>query len=280
MQVAIQGIKGCFHEIAAHKYFGEREPINTVDCKTFTELFRTFQKDSNYYGVLAIENTVAGTILPNYALLRNSPTAIIGEVYLRIQHNLVALNDCSINHLQEVHSHPMAILQCQDFFKQYPHIQLIESQDTALSAKQLQDYQLETTAAIASSLAAEHYCLEILAEGIETNKQNYTRFLVLQHQEVVSPNGHVPNKASICFNLSHQVGSLVGVLNILADYGINLSKIQSLPIVGQVWEYFFHVDVEFRNYDTYKKSLEAIKPYINQFKILGEYRVGIKHRTI
>ncbi len=280
MEVAIQGIKGSFHEIAAFKYFGEREPIQTVECDSFPMVFRSFTHNKHCYGIMAIENTVAGTILPNYALLRNSDMRIIGEVYLRIQHNLLALQGQRIADLTEVRSHPMALLQCQAFFEQHPHIKLVSCADTAESAKILKDKQLTQVGAIASSLAAEYYQLSTLAESIETNKRNFTRFLVLQHKDTLISPSRTPNKSSICFHLSHRVGSLAEVLKSLSDNGINLTKIQSLPIVGQVWEYFFHLDLQFSEYDTYQKALQDIQPYIKELQILGEYREGVKHRNI
>lgn len=280
MKVAIQGIKGSFHEIATFKFFGEREPIDTVECDSFPMFFKKFKKEQDFYGVMAIENTVAGTILPNYALLRNSDMGIVGEVYLRIQHNLMALNGQNIHELTEVHSHPMAILQCQTFFDAYPHIRLIESPDTALSAKEVWDNEQKGIGAIASNLAANYYHLDILAEGIETNKRNFTRFLVLRHRDFIKPNGAIPNKASICFNLAHKAGSLAQVLQIFAANGINLSKIQSLPVIGKVWEYFFHIDVEFDDYQIYQSTLKDIQPYMSDLQILGEYRIGNKHREI
>ncbi|MEZ4883373.1 MAG: prephenate dehydratase [Chitinophagales bacterium] len=279
MQVAIQGIRGCFHQIAAFKYFGEREVIESIECETFPQMFHTFQKQPNYYGVMAIENTVAGTILPNYAMLRNSEMKIIGEVYLRIQHHLLSVDGQKVENIQEVHSHPMAILQCQNFLDKH-HLKPVETIDTAWSAKELSEKRTRGRAAIASSLAADYYKLEIVAEGIETNKRNFTRFLVLQHKEFTQKTQLPSNKASICFHLVHEVGSLAKTLTILSEQGINLTKIQSLPVVGKAWEYFFHLDVEFSDYDGYRKSLEAIQPYINELQILGEYQRGVKHRTI
>jgi len=280
MQVAIQGIKGCFHEIAALKYFGEYANFKAIECHTFPKLIKEVKAQPHQYALMAIENTVAGTILPNYALLRNSPHKIIGEVYLRIQQNLLALNGRSIAQLNEVHSHPMAILQCQHFFEQYPHIRLVETSDTALSAKQVQEGNRQAVGAIASHLAAEYYQLNVLAESIETNKKNYTRFLVLQHANMVPTPQYVPSKASICFNLSHQVGALAKVLQTFAEHHINLSKIQSLPILGKVWEYFFHLDLEFEQYDNYKRALNTIGKYATQIQILGEYQKGRKHQSI
>lgn len=280
MKVAIQGIKGCFHEIAAYKYFGEHEVFNTLECDSFHTFFRQFQKSEQFYGVMAIENTIAGTILPNYALLRNSNLVVIGEVYLRIQHNLLGLNGQHLEEIREVHSHPMALLQCHQFFKENPHIRMVESQDTAFSAKKVSEKKCKHTAAIASTLAADYYNLEILAEGIETNKKNFTRFLVLQDKEVVKPTQYLPNKSSICFKLAHEIGSLAKVLSILAEKQINLTKIQSLPVLGRSWQYFFHVDLTFSDYDVYRKALENIQEHIGDLKILGEYRTGLKFRTI
>lgn len=280
MNIAIQGIEGSFHQIAAFKYFGEREVFTPICCDSFPILFRQLQKHMSDYAVMAIENTVAGTILPNYALLRNTNIQIIGEVYLRIQHNLLVVNGQDITQLREVHSHPMAILQCQDFFAQYPHIRLVESVDTAASAKFISDKKLKNIGAIASSLAAEQYGLNILNEGIETNKRNFTRFLILRHNDVAKTPTRTPNKASICFRLSHKVGSLAHILTLLAKNNINLSKIQSLPVVGSEWQYFFHIDVEFEEYNNYKNTLKSIENNAIDLKILGEYRSGIKHRTI
>ncbi len=279
MQVAIQGIKGCFHEIAAFKFFGEREELDMVECMSFPQFFQRFENKADFYGVMAIENTVAGTILPNYAMLRNSDLTVIGEAYLRIQHHLLVTNGQAIEEIKEVRSHPMAILQCHKYFEQYPHIKLIEAEDTALSAKVISDQQSKGVGAIASSLAADHYHLNILASGIETNKRNFTRFLVLQHKDVAKE-VRKPNKASLCFHAAHEVGSLAKILSIFSEHQINLSKIQSLPVVGKVWEYFFHIDVEMDDYAAYQQALQEILPYITELKILGEYKVGIKHRTI
>ena len=271
-RVAIQGIRGAFHEIAARKFFGPNIQLST--CDTFPELFRSLDKRESQIGVMAIENSVAGSILPNYALLRESPYTIIGEVYLRIQHNLMVLGDQKIETLKEVHSHPMALHQCQKFFSQYPNIKLVESRDTAASAKWLKEEQITGIGAIASGLAAEIYGLEVLAEGIETNPRNFTRFLVLVESDKARSFLTRVDKASICFNLSHmsqKVGSLAGILAILGQYGLNLSKIQSLPILGKEWQYFFHVDLEFDDYHNYQLALDAIRPLISDLKILGEY---------
>ena len=272
-RIVIQGGYGAFHEIAAHRYF-ENEKIEILPRDTFKDLMTALKKNKADYGIMAIENSLAGSILPNYSLLKDSSMKIIGENYLRIRQNLVALPGQDISDLQEVFSHPMAILQCKVFFDQYNKIRLIESMDTALSAKKIRDENLRGIGAIASSLAAEKYELEIIASGIETNKMNYTRFLILGNgQHGTESRGEV-NKSSIHFALSHNIGSLSKILSILSYYDINLSKIQSMPIIGANWEYHFYVDVEFSDYDLYRQSIEAIKPFTSGLGILGEYKSG------
>jgi prephenate dehydratase len=272
-KIVIQGGYGAFHEIAANYYF-EGEEIEIMPRLTFKEVTRSLKKNNADYGIMAIENSLAGSILPNYSLLQDSNLRIIGEIYLRIEQNLVALPGQTIEQIREVYSHPMAILQCQDFFDAYPHIRLIESPDTALSAKDIRDNGLEGTGAIASSLAAEKYQLVIIAAGIETNKKNYTRFLIIvennNHNIMTEP----VNKASIHFALAHKIGSLSKILSILSYYEINLTKIQSMPIIGKDWEYQFYIDVEIGDYSLYQKSLEAIKPFTSKLGILGEYQKG------
>lgn len=272
-RIAIQGGYGAFHEIAANHYF-EGEKIEIVPRNTFNELFDSLEKHHVDYGITAIENTLAGSILPNYGLILNSPMQIVGEIYLRIKQNLVALAGQKIEDIQEVYSHPMAILQCQEFFKNYPHIKLIDSNDTALSAKEIHDKQLKNVAAIASKLASENFNLEILAESIETNKTNYTRFLILHDAPQTQPAPPKVNKASIHFTISHSIGGLSKILSILSFYHINLTKIQSMPIVGREWEYQFYADLMFDNYQLYKQSLAAIKPFTGKLNLLGEYMKG------
>ncbi|MEM7658922.1 MAG: prephenate dehydratase [Bacteroidota bacterium] len=272
--IAIQGVKGAFHELAARKFFG---PAIELDmCETFPHLFRALKSATADYGVVAIENTVAGTILPNYALLRNTDYQIIGEVYLRIEHQLMALPGQSIEGLREVYSHPMAIQQCQAFFETYPHIRLIEFHDTAGAAQWIQETNRTGSAAIASSLAAEHYGMEILAAGIETDKRNFTRFLIIDPHATAEVSVEQPSKASLCFNLLHKVGNLSQILLVLSSHGMNLTKIQSLPLVGREWEYFFHIDLEFDTVSQYQLALAAIQPLVNELKILGEYPRGDK----
>jgi prephenate dehydratase len=271
--IAIQGGYGAFHEIAAKAYF-EPQEIDIMPNNTFKDLMASLKQRQVDYGIMAIENSLAGSIIPNYALIKESKMQIIGEIYLRIRQNLVALKGQKIEDIKELYSHPMAILQCQLFFDSYPEITLIESIDTALSAKMISDEKLKGKGAIASDVAAEKYGLEILAPSIETNKMNYTRFLILREA-----NGHKEeifnvNKSSIHFALANKSGSLSKILSILSYYDINLTKIQSLPIMGKDWEYQFYVDVVFDDYEWYLKSLDAIRPFTSELGILGEYEKG------
>ncbi|MBN2350538.1 MAG: prephenate dehydratase [Bacteroidales bacterium] len=271
-RIAIQGGFGAFHEIAAINYF-ENQDIEIVPRNTFKDLFHALKKNQVDFGITAIENSLAGSILPNYTLLQESNLNIIGEIYLRIKQNLVALPGQNIKELREVYSHPMAILQCQKFFEEYPHITLIDSEDTALSAKKIANEKLMGIGAISSKLAANKYNLEILAAGIETNKMNYTRFLILEAKNGNHLNSEI-NKASLTFALSHKIGGLSKVLSILSYYEINLAKVQSMPIIGRDWEYQFYVDVEISDMVLYRQSIEAIKPFTSGLQILGEYKKG------
>ncbi|GAF02987.1 prephenate dehydratase [Saccharicrinis fermentans] len=276
-KVAIQGGGGSNHEIAAKAYF-ETDNIATVECNSFEELFSTLKEDHSIYGIIAIENTLVGSILQNYTLLKDSGMVIIGEYKLRIKHQLLALPGERLEDIREVHSHPMALAQCSDFFKQYPHIKMISRDDTALSGKWIRDNQLKGMAAIAPALAAEKYNLDIIAKDIETNKRNFTRFLIISHKEKIALEDILTqqpiNKSSLVFALPHAEGSLSKVLSILAFYNINLSKIQSLPVVGSEWEYLFYIDLVFEDYKRYQQSLNAIRPLTRNLKSLGEYHVG------
>ncbi|MEZ4774231.1 MAG: prephenate dehydratase [Bacteroidia bacterium] len=274
-RIAIQGVMGSFHEIAARKFFGDE--IELEMCDSFPALFRSLDQGKAEFGVMAIENSVAGTILPNYGLVRDSRYTIIGELYLRIEHHIMALPGQSLAEIHEVHSHPMAILQCHKYFEDQPHIRLIESTDTADSAWMIKKSKKTGVGAIASRLAAKHTGLEILAEGIETHKRNFTRFLVLQQSDLVDFEKIRPNKSSLCFNLVHKVGSLSQILLVLSSHGMNLTKIQSLPVIGHEWQYFFHIDLEYDDYAQYQRSLSAIQPLVAELKILGEYERGKKH---
>lgn len=273
-RIGIQGIKGAFHEVAARKFFNEDE-IEIIPNNTFPELFKSLNSHKSDIAIMAIENTVAGSILPNYELLRKSKYQIKGEVYLTIRQNLVALPGTKIEDITEVHSHPMALLQCQAFFEQHPHITLIESLDTAISARDISIKQILKRGAIASKLAAKIYNLEIIAKSIETNKRNYTRFLIISDKNGVNINQAI-ERSSICFTAKHSVGSLSQVLSVFAFYQINLTKIQSLPILGKEWEYLFYIDLEFNDYDRYRQSLDAVKPLTTYLSILGEYPKGDK----
>ena len=272
-RIVIQGGYGAFHEIAAIQYFGN-EPIEIMPRDTFSDLMVALKKDKADFGIMAIENSLAGSILPNYNLLRESPMRIVGEIYMRIRQNLVALPGQTLEDIREVFSHPMAILQCKVFFEQFDTIKLIESMDTALSARNIREENLAGTGAIASKLAAEKYDLEIIAEGIETNKKNYTRFLILGNGGQDKSLKRRENKASIHFALSHNIGSLSKILSILSFYDINLTKIQSMPIMGKDWEYQFYVDVEINDHELYDQAMEAIKPFTSDLGILGEYSRG------
>ncbi len=277
LRVAIQGGYGAFHEIAARKYYQEIN-IEIIPCDTFIDLFESVALGKADSAVVAIENSVAGSLIPNYALLSRSEFNVTGEVYLRIVQNLIGLPGQEINDIKEIHSHPMAILQCQEFLEPLRHrgVKVVESIDTALSAKWIRENDLKGVAALASDLAADMYGLELIASSVESNKRNFTRFLVVEpvktpEEREIKESG---NKASICFTLPHHVGSLSQVLSVLAYYKINLSKIQSLPIVGREWEYFFYLDVLYDDYTMYKKALSAIQPLIDQLQILGEYQSG------
>ncbi|MCO5247370.1 MAG: prephenate dehydratase [Chitinophagales bacterium] len=277
MKISIQGFKASFHEIAAYKYFGKE--VETIECDTFQKLFDSMQKDGEAdYAVMAIENSVAGSILPNYARLREADLEIFGEIYLRIEMNLIALSGQTIDDIKEVHSHPMALLQCVQYFRQYPHIQLIESKDTALSAIEIKEQNLKGIGAIGSRQVAESFELEILAEGIETNKRNFTRFLVLKRRgDTVPFELGTSDKASLSFRALHRPGSLSAALSAMAIFGMNLTKIQSLPVLGEEWEYYMYADLEFKDYRSYQEMLKVVEPLTKDLKILGEYSQGEKY---
>ncbi|WP_456377311.1 prephenate dehydratase [Lutibacter sp.] len=270
MKVAIQGIKGSFHHIVAEQYFGKN--IDLIECLSFTEMPNLLQNKTAEVVVMAIENSIAGAILPNYALIDTYQLTINGEHHLSIHHNLMGLKGQNIADIKEVYSHPMALLQCHNFFKKYPHIKLIEDKDTAVVAKRIQENKLEGIGAIASELAAETYNLEILAPKIQTIKENATRFFILTNSEV--KNSVSANKASIKFITSHKAGSLAEILTILAKYNLNLSKIQSMPVIDTPWKYAFFADFTFDSYADYYDALHEIKDKVETLKILGEYTKG------
>lgn len=276
-KIAIQGTLGSYHDIAAHKYF-EGEDIELICCATFEEVFAAIKKDSHTIGMLAIENTIAGSLLQNNELLRLSGSQIIGEYKLRISHCFVCLPEEGWSDITEVNSHPIALMQCREFLSHHPHIKVVEAEDTALSAETIKREKLSGHAAICSKLAAERYGMKILQEGIETNKHNFTRFLIVadpwQVDELNRLDRREINKSSMVFTLPHTEGSLSQVLSILSFYRINLTKIQSLPIIGREWEYQFYVDIVFDNLLRYKQAIAAITPLTKELKILGEYAEG------
>ena len=272
-RVAIQGVYGAFHEIAARNYFVGEE-IDIVPCDTFKDLFRAMKNDDELLGIIAIENTIAGSLLQNHNLLRESGCLIIGEHKLRIEHQLAVLPGQKLEDIREVHSHPIALMQCEDFLEAHRQLQAVERDDTALSAKEIAENKLTGRAAICSRLAAEKYGLEIIAEGIETNKRNFTRFLIIANPDLAYKmnRGMILNKSTLVFTLPHEAGSLSQVLSILSFYHMNLTKIQSLPILGREWEYQFYINLTFDDYERYRLSLDAIRPLTKEFLILGEYR--------
>lgn len=270
-KVAIQGVKGCFHEQAARLFYEDHGHIvpDIIECATFEGLYKSLSSGMADAAVMAIENTVSGGLLPNFELLRRYDRKIKGEVFLRIQQNLMALPGQKIEDIKEVRTHYMAINQTREFFKDYPWIRLVESEDTAKSAAEVAGQGLVGVGAVASELSAELYGLEILAPGIETYKQNFTRFLIFDDSIEVDPSK--VNKSSMCFTLPHTPGSLAHVLTILSFYGMNLTRIQSLPIPGQEWQYFFYVDIKFDDYTRYEQALAAVRPLMEDLTILGEY---------
>ncbi len=273
-RVAIQGGLGAYHGIAAENFFGEE--VEIVPCTTFRDIFTTIKKEPNTIGIIAIENTIAGSLLGNYDLLKENKLPIAGEYKQRISHCLAALPGQTIHDIKEVESHPIALMQCTEFLDTLPGVRIIEHEDTALAAKDVAEKHLSTTAAICSTKAAEIYGLNILARGIETNKHNFTRFLIIANPWVVDElqKGEVLNKSSIVFTTPHSEGSLSKVLSVFSFYGINLTKIQSLPIIGREWEYQFYVDLTFSDLTRYKQSLQAIRPLTSELKLLGEYPNG------
>ena len=272
-QVAIQGISGSFHDIAAKRFFKD-DLLEIIPSNSFSALIDFAQNGKGTScGIMAIENSIAGSILPNYSLIRQSNLFITGELFLRVRQNLLALPGQKLTDLKEVHSHPMAIAQCHQFFKNYPKIKLVETEDTAISAKNVFENQLKQVGAIASLEAAEIYQLEILAESIETNKQNYTRFLLLE-KKVSDSFRATYNKVSVAFSLSHEVGALQKVLQQLARQNANLTKIQSVPNPGQNWHYLFFIDFVLNHRDDFHSTIEAIKLNTESFQILGHYQTG------
>ena len=271
-RIAIQGVIGSFHDIAAHEYF-KGEQIQVICCSTFEQVFEQMAQDPTVIGFTAIENTIAGSLLHNYELLRASGTTIVGEYKLHIQHAICCLPEDDWDTIHEVHSHPVALMQCRNFLAKHPGIKAVESEDTAGSADYINQHQCRGWAAICHADAAKMYGLRVLEDHIEDNKHNYTRFLVVCNPckaDFLRPLEHT-NKSSIVFSLPHEEGSLSKVLTILSFYGISLTKIQSLPIIGHEWEYMFYVDLTYNNLTRYRQSIDAIIPLTKEHKIIGEY---------
>lgn len=272
LRVAIQGVAGCFHDAAAREYF-EGQDIETVPCETFNEMFNLLKSDASMLGILAIENTIAGSLLQNHELLRQSNMTIVGEYKKYISHSIAALPGQSIDDIVEVNSHPMALRQCEQYLQLHQKMKMVETYDTAGSAKMIAENNLIGHAAICGRYAAELYGLNVLEDDIQTNKRNFTRFLVVTDpcNATEFKNPKAVDKASIAFTLPHSQGSLSAVLVIFSFYGMNLTKIQSLPIIGREWEYRFYVNLTFNDYTRYRQSIDAVRPLISDFKILGEY---------
>jgi prephenate dehydratase len=269
-KIAIQGIAGSFHEDAARRYF--EDEINVIECKSFTSVCNLIDSDEVSIAVMAIENSIAGSLLQNYALIRDYHLKIIGEIYIHIQMNLMANPGVNKDDIKTIYSHPIAIKQCAEYLeKNFPDVRLIENQDTAASGKLVHDEKLMDSAAIGNHRTAELYELDILDTGLETNSKNYTRFLILSKH--AKPN-ELSNKASLCFEVGHYYGALANVLNTFAENKINLTKIQSVPIIGKPNEYTFHVDVEWDSVDNYEKALHAILKNVSSLSVLGEYVRG------
>lgn len=267
--IGIQGITGSFHHQVAQEYFNQEFILD--ECLSFEELVDSLLAGKSDQAVMAIENSIAGPIIPNYALIDKNNLHIIGEHYLNIHQNLMALKGQKIEDIQEVHSHPMALLQCMDFLKKYPNIKLVEDKDTAETARRIQEKQLKGIAAIASKTASEMYDLEIIAPEIQTIKNNMTRFVIIKKENSFVPESEI-NRASIKFELDHKRGSLAAVLNVMSDCKLNLTKIQSLPKIETPWKYSFFVDVTFEKYEDYAKAKSLLNIMAEYFKVLGEYK--------
>lgn len=267
--VAIQGIKGSFHHIVSQQFF--EKPVDCIDCLTFDRVVDSLITGESDAAVMALENSIAGSIIPNYALIDKYKLHIVGEHYLDIQHNLMAWPGQSIDDIKEVYSHPMALLQCKEFFKQHPHIKLVEDKDTAEVAERIRKQELKGIGAIASATAAEIFELDILAHSIQTIKHNETRFVIVKRVNSEVPENEI-NKASVKFEANHKRGSLAAILNVMSDCRLNLTKIQSLPIVETPWKYAFFVDVTFETYNDFKKAKSLIDIMAEGFKVLGEYK--------
>lgn len=270
-KIAIQGIKGSFHHQVAQQYFEQVDGLD--ECMSFDDLVNSLINNRSQKGVMALENSIAGSIIPNYALIDRNNLHIIGEHYLDIHMNLMVLKGQKIEDIKEVHSHPIALLQCAVFFSQYPHIKLVESGDTAETAQRIQEQQLKGIGAVAAPIAADLYDLEILAAGIHTVQSNKTRFVIVKTTNKEWPKETI-NKASIKFELDDTPGSLATVLNVMNNCKLNLTKIQSMPIIDRPFQYSFFVDVIFEKYKHYEKAKNILALMTTHFKVLGEYKRG------
>lgn len=270
MKIAIQGIEGSFHDEATQKLFPNQQ-VELVKCETFDAVTQSVKLGKSDFGVIAIENTIAGSILPNYNLLENADLEILDEVFLNIQMYLMALETESIIDIFEVHSHPVALLQCKDYLRKFPpQFKIIEGKDTASEAKRIRENNIKGVAAIAGRQVAERYNLKILDSNIQDIKENQTRFVLVGNRGA-AVNQKAPNKASLKFQLGHEVGTLSKALEILAKNDINLTKIQSLPVVGTPWKYAFFVDITFDNLEKFYQTVDQLEPFVKNFKILGSY---------
>ena len=270
-KVSIQGYEGSFHQLAARAFLGE--DVDVITCATFRDVVKHAKSPACDGGFMAIENSIAGSILPNYSLLMQSGLCIAGEIYLKIRQDLMVNPGVEIKDIREVHSHPMALLQCMDYLEKHPQWKLVETEDTALSARYIHQHRHKHVAVIAGKLAAELYHLHILAKGIQSDHTNYTRFLFVRPAKS-NEHRNEANKASVNFHTDHSRGSLARVLTIIANGNINLSKLQSMPIPGTEWKYSFHADMEFDDLHAFYKVMDAIKPITESVHILGIYQKG------
>lgn len=277
LKVTIQGVAGCHHDAAARRYFASTMPdaeVQTIECASFGEMFSDLDSDPSLIGIVAIENTIAGALLQNHELLRRSSLTVVGEYKMRISHAIAALPGQTLPEIHEVHSHPMALMQCEQWLHRHPAIRMVEAFDTAGAARHIAANSKMGHAAVCSEYAAALYGLEVLEHGIETNKRNFTRFLILADPllaDTLRPKEDMLNKASIVFTLPHTQGALSKVLTILSFYDMNLSKIQSMPIIGREWEYRFYIDLTFQSYARYLQAIDAVRPLLSDLKSLGQY---------
>ena len=267
--IAIQGVQGSFHHLVAQEYY--HNGVEVLECMSFAELTKSLVNGVANEGVMAIENSIAGSILPNYALIDENNLKVVGEHYIPIDMNFMAMPGQKIENIKKVYSHPMALLQCKEFFKKYPHIKLIEDADTAEVARRISEKGSTKVAAVASKAAARLFRLDILAESIHTKKSNATRFLILSTKKK-EPNGDKIDKASLKFELESKRGSLVSVLNILRDFNLDMTKIQSMPIIEFPWKYSFFIDVIFEDYIEFKKAMDILEVMTERLTILGTYK--------